>query len=382
MVVSILKDSVKRPGHYVDQATYYTPKFRPEVDEEAARIAHNLALKAKAEEIGFKFNEGGQVPMDHGEIKKVTQKDRYGNSVSYEFESPVKPLDQTAIVKEVINQGGSPDSISIGVPEMDHPGEPMGTDTVPAWLTPGEFVVNAEAMRIPGAQETVEAINDQGRAMQQAQGGSIPMGYQEGGNVPAPFIAAPLLTDAKYFQEGDWVTDELLDALRWVESRGDNKAKSKAGAIGEYQWLPSSAKQAGYGVKAFDPLDPKAARAATAKYLRNMQKYHGFTPEETLQAYNWGPGNVLKHKRGQRKDVPKEAQEYAGKIYKQLEAQRPPEALPTPRPEGVGIPQALPTPRPEPQAELSGWQQFANKYLLGDKTKYSMGGGPVYLSSR
>ena len=27
----------------------------------------------------------------------------------------------------------------------NHPGKPIGSDVVPAWLTPGEFVMNAEA---------------------------------------------------------------------------------------------------------------------------------------------------------------------------------------------------------------------------------------------
>ena len=352
--------------------------------------------------------------MQH-DIKKVTTKDRYGNQISYEFEAPVKPLDQTAIVKEMMKETADMNGMNFEVPEIEidggHPGEPRGSDTVPAWLTPGEFVVNAEAMRIPGAQEIVEDINDQGRAMQQEQGGSIPsydiggkvsklykegytapgqayaiakdMGYQMGG--PVPFIAGPRLNEPKYQDDGGWITDELLDKLREVESGGRNDAVSKAGAVGEYQWLPSSAKQAGYGVKAFDPLDPKAARKATAQYLKNMQKYHGFTPEETLRAYNWGPGNVLKHKAGKRKDIPDEALNYAGKIlgYDKIEGVPAPEGMPVPtaRPEGLGMPEALPTPRPQPEPELSGWQQFANKYLLGDKTKYSMEGGPVYYQA-
>ena len=58
-----------------------------------------------------------------------------------------------------------------------HPGAPKGSDTVPAWLTPGEFVVNREAMSDPQMAETVEAINDEGRRMQ--QGG--PAYMDEGG---------------------------------------------------------------------------------------------------------------------------------------------------------------------------------------------------------
>lgn len=80
-------------------------------------------------------------------LKKVTQKDRYGNMISYEFEVP--PMQ-----------------------EIPHPGGPVGTDTVPAWLTPGERVMNAEAERMYGP--ALEEMNEHGRAIQRAQGGTIP----------------------------------------------------------------------------------------------------------------------------------------------------------------------------------------------------------------
>lgn len=55
---------------------------------------------------------------------------------------------------------------------MSHPGKPMGTDTVPAWLTPGEFIMNAEATRMFGP--IIEQMNNAGRVQQMAQGGTIP----------------------------------------------------------------------------------------------------------------------------------------------------------------------------------------------------------------
>jgi hypothetical protein len=58
-------------------------------------------------------------------LKSFTNKDRYGNMTSFEFYE-----DSNVPMME-------------GIP--DHPGNPKGTDTVPAWLTPGEFVMNAEA---------------------------------------------------------------------------------------------------------------------------------------------------------------------------------------------------------------------------------------------
>ena len=88
-------------------------------------------------------------------LKSFTQKDRYGNMTSYDFYE-------------------SDDNM--GVPEMQsipkHPGGPKGTDTVPAWLTPGEFVMNAEATRMFEPQ--IEQMNNAGRAVQAQQGGTIP----------------------------------------------------------------------------------------------------------------------------------------------------------------------------------------------------------------
>jgi hypothetical protein len=89
-------------------------------------------------------------------IKKFTKKDKEGNTVSLEFDVP--PMQ-----------------------EIPHPGEPKGTDTVPAWLTPGEFVVNAEATRMFEPQ--IEAMNNVGRQIQKAQGGSIPTYAADGGKI-------------------------------------------------------------------------------------------------------------------------------------------------------------------------------------------------------
>lgn len=90
-------------------------------------------------------------------LKKFTQKNADGSSVTYEFDVPKMQ----------------------GIP--DHPGEPKGTDTVPAWLTPGEFVVNAEATRMFEPQ--IEAMNEVGKVVQKAQGGSIPEYKADGGEV-------------------------------------------------------------------------------------------------------------------------------------------------------------------------------------------------------
>ena len=96
------------------------------------------------------------------DIKKFTQKNADGSSLSYEFNVPP-------------------------VQSIPHPGEPKGTDTVPAWLTPGEFVMNAEATRMYGPQ--IEAMNNAGRAVQAYQGGTVPEYAARGGCMKAQYKA-------------------------------------------------------------------------------------------------------------------------------------------------------------------------------------------------
>ena len=112
-------------------------------------------------------------------LKKFTQKDRYGNMMSYEFDVP--PME-----------------------EIPHPGMPIGTDTVPAWLTPGERVMNAEAERMYGP--ALEQMNEHGRAIQRAQGGTIPEYAACGSKVKYKAAGGPV-----YAQQG--MSPEQMSAL-------------------------------------------------------------------------------------------------------------------------------------------------------------------------
>jgi hypothetical protein len=222
-------------------------------------------------------------------LKKYTQKDRYGNTITFEVERM-----QEATVPSMQE-----------IPMYNHPGDPRGTDTVPAWLTPGEFVMNAEATRMYEPQ--IKAMNDHGRAIQKAQGGTIPEYAAEGKKVKA---------------NTDWVTGELLDGLKFSESsnrhydKDGNLLTSKAGAVGAYQFIPKYAtKGMGYGVAPFDVTSEEAQREAAGQYLRGMQQhYPDWDPTDVLRAYNWGPGNVKAYKAGTRTDIPEEALNYPGKV--------------------------------------------------------------------
>lgn len=112
-----------------------------------------------------------------------------------------------------------------------------------------------------------------------------------------------------------------LDATSYVESRGNPRAVSKAGAQGEYQFMPATARQ--YGVA--DPFDSQQARAGADRYLAQLEKRYNGSAELAHLAYNWGEGNVdawLKTGKGAKgQPMPEEAQQYVGKIMSAVDRQ-------------------------------------------------------------
>ena len=89
---------------------------------------------------------------------KTTQKDRYGNMRSLEIDTGENNMEVPPMTSMI------PQYEAVGGLAENHPGEPKGSDTVPAWLTPGEFVVNKEAVDMYGPQ--IKKMNDAGRAVQ------------------------------------------------------------------------------------------------------------------------------------------------------------------------------------------------------------------------
>ncbi len=251
-------------------------------------------------------------------LKSLSQKDRYGNMFSVEFFEPDASIPMMMMIPDMADGYNGADSSS-------HPGEPKGTDTVPAWLTPGENVVNAEASRLPGNQEKIDAMNEQGREIQAAQGGPIPTYAAGGSQVPRYDGMLNSLGNKlsardggpMYSAAGDFVTDDLLDRLRMVESGGDANATSEVGAMGQYQIMPATAQQPGYGVTPLaveDIRDPKKSREFARQYLMGIAKANpDFTEDEVITAYHSGVGNVRKAKEGTEALGPR-GQAYATKI--------------------------------------------------------------------
>lgn len=82
----------------------------------------------------------------------------------------------------------------------------------------------------------------------------------------------------------------LLDSLVAAESAYDPAARSRAGALGLTQLMPTTA--AALGVT--QPFDPEQNLSGGAKYLAQMLNKFG-SLETALAAYNAGPGAVERH---------------------------------------------------------------------------------------
>ena len=100
----------------------------------------------------------------------------------------------------------------------------------------------------------------------------------------------------------------LLSAVQNTEdASGDPNATSSAGAVGSFQFMPSTAKA--YGVK--DPTDYDQAAVGAAKMFADLKDQFGGDVPSMLAAYNWGSGNVDKHGI---ENAPPETKNYVSKI--------------------------------------------------------------------
>lgn len=106
------------------------------------------------------------------------------------------------------------------------------------------------------------------------------------------------------------LSESLLTAVAYTESRFRNRAVSPAGARGVMQLMPATARDLGV-----DPADPVQNVMGGARYLRYLLDRFGNNLELALAGYNAGPGAVLRHR-----GIPpyRETQSYVRQVISRL----------------------------------------------------------------
>jgi len=108
------------------------------------------------------------------------------------------------------------------------------------------------------------------------------------------------------------VRKDLIRAVIKAESDFNPAAKSRAGAVGLMQLLPSTARE--MGVR--DLYDPKENIFGGTRYLAMLLNRYEGNLELALSAYNWGPSNLEK---GSGR-LPRETEHYVQRVLGYLEA--------------------------------------------------------------
>jgi membrane-bound lytic murein transglycosylase D len=162
---------------------------------------------------------------------------------------------------------------------------------------------------------------------------------------PVPRRAPALVPQLKSAFRAEGVPQELV-WIAEVESSMNPRARSPAGAVGLFQFMPATARRFGLRTGDVDDrYDPVQSARAAAKYLRVLHRQFGSWPL-ALAAYNAGEGCVQKRlKRSPTKtfdaiaeDLPMETQMYVPKVLAVVALREGVDAnaLPPPALAGIG----------------------------------------------
>ncbi|CAN5133657.1 lytic transglycosylase domain-containing protein [soil metagenome] len=113
--------------------------------------------------------------------------------------------------------------------------------------------------------------------------GATPLNPQ----VVATSGARPSVTALTSAAEAVGLSADLLEAVAWRESRLRPRVVSSAGAVGEMQLMPGTARDLGV-----DPYDTAQNYFGGATYLNQMLRRYDGDIVRALAAYNAGPGAV------------------------------------------------------------------------------------------
>lgn len=127
--------------------------------------------------------------------------------------------------------------------------------------------------------------------------------------IPLPRPIATLIDAAAARHQLDTA---LARAVAWVESQGQPRAVSPAGAMGIMQLMPRTAASLGVA----DPFNPAANIDGGVRFLAQLVRDFRDVPT-ALAAYNWGPANVRSGKAR-----PSSVAAYIGKVLARMDAER------------------------------------------------------------
>lgn len=116
---------------------------------------------------------------------------------------------------------------------------------------------------------------------------------QGASNIPTSPITPPKAAQHSPLHRAASAADisaDLVEAVAWRESHGKARVVSRAGAIGEMQLMPGTARALGV-----DPLDTEQNYLGGARYLSQMLVRYDGDLIRALAAYNAGPGAVDRH---------------------------------------------------------------------------------------
>ena len=183
-----------------------------------------------------------------------------------------------------------------GLPVVGAPRAPFtGASTLAGWRSGGGSGVMAAILLLlaPGAMPVAASAQDVAAERALAR---------------HPY-AVPVAEAARRFG----IPDAWIWAVMHVESNGDSRAVSTAGALGLMQIMPATwaSLRARYGLGA-DPFNVRDNILAGAAYLREMHDRYGNTAA-MLAAYNAGPGRYDEHLSRDR-PLPAETRAYLVKL--------------------------------------------------------------------
>jgi hypothetical protein len=108
------------------------------------------------------------------------------------------------------------------------------------------------------------------------------------------------------------VEPSLIKAVISVESNGNPRAVSSAGAQGLMQLMPRTAAE----LRVTDPFDPQQNIMAGTRYLSQLLNRYQGNQKLALAAYNWGMNNLERNPTG----LPKETRNYIVRVEKQYQS--------------------------------------------------------------